>query len=110
VLLGAAVFATLSLIIACIVRTQERFMGIGQLLTMPLFLASNAIYPISLMPDWLKVIAHGNPLTYLVDALRGLMIGGAPSEYGIAFDFTFLSILAIVLILICARLYARVAQ
>jgi ABC-2 type transport system permease protein len=110
VLLGAAVFATLSLIIACIVRTQERFMGIGQLLTMPLFLASNAIYPISLMPDWLKVIAYGNPLTYLVDALRGLMIGGAPSEYGIAFDFAFLSILAIVLILICARLYARVAQ
>jgi len=110
VLLGAAVFATLSLIIACIVRTQERFMGIGQLLTMPLFLASNAIYPISLMPDWLRVIAHGNPLTYLVDALRGLMIGGASSEYGIAFDFAFLSILAIVLILICSRLYARVAQ
>ncbi|MGD0057420.1 MAG: ABC transporter permease [Methanomassiliicoccales archaeon] len=110
VLLGAAVFATLSLIIACLVRTQERFMGFGQLLTMPLFLASNAIYPISLMPDWLKVIAYGNPLTYLVDALRGLMIGGAPSEYGIVFDFAFLSILAVVLILICARLYARVAQ
>jgi Na+-transporting methylmalonyl-CoA/oxaloacetate decarboxylase gamma subunit len=38
------------------------------------------------------------------------MISGAPSEYGIAFDFAFLSILAIALILICARLYARVAQ
>jgi len=30
-------------------------MGIGQILTMPLFFASSAIYPISLMPDWLKV-------------------------------------------------------
>ncbi len=109
-LLGAAVFATLSLIIACIVRTQERFMGIGQLMTMPLFLASNAIYPISLMPDWLKVIAYGNPLTYMVDALRGLMIEGAASEYGIAIDFVVLSVTAVVLILICARLYPRVAQ
>ena len=46
VILGAAFFSTLSLIIACIVKTRERFMGIGQVLTMPLFFASNAIYPI----------------------------------------------------------------
>ncbi len=109
-LMGAAVFATLSLIIACLVRTQERFMGVGQLLTMPLFLASNAIYPISLMPDWLKVIAYGNPLTYLVDALRGLMISGMPSEYGLPFDFAFLAITMTVLIVIGGRLYARIGQ
>ena len=52
-------------------------MGIGQLMTMPLFFASSAIYPIALMPDWLKVIATINPLTYMtsvfvtrVDPLR----------------------------------------
>jgi ABC-2 type transport system permease protein len=109
-LLGAAVFATLSLIIACLVRTQERFMGVGQLLTMPLFLASNAIYPISLMPDWLKFIAYGNPLTYLVDALRGLMIAGTPSEYGLLFDFAFLVIVTTILIMVGGRLYARIGQ
>ena len=54
VILGSAVFAMFSLTIACLVRTRERLMGIGQLLTMPLFFASNAIYPISLMPDWLQ--------------------------------------------------------
>ena len=43
--LGSALFSTFSLIIACIVRTRERFMGIGQVLTMPIFFASNAIYP-----------------------------------------------------------------
>ena len=32
-------------------------MGMGQLMTMPLFFASNAIYPISLMPQWLQVLA-----------------------------------------------------
>ncbi|MGZ5146245.1 MAG: ABC transporter permease [Burkholderiales bacterium] len=70
VLLGAAVFSTFSLIVACIVKTRERFMGIGQALTMPLFFASNAIYPLDMMPVWLRTFARVNPLTYEVDALR----------------------------------------
>ena len=37
-------------------------MGIGQLLTMPLFFASSAIYPISMMPPWLQFISLLNPL------------------------------------------------
>jgi ABC-type multidrug transport system permease subunit len=45
VVLAATLFSTFSLIIACIVKTRERFMGVGQVLTMPLFFASNAIYP-----------------------------------------------------------------
>ena len=60
---GAAGFATFSLITACLVRTRERFMGIGQVLTMPLFFASSAVYPIALMPAWLQVVARLNPLT-----------------------------------------------
>src|SRR5450755_4534201 len=76
VMLGSGIFATFSLIIACIVKTRERFMGIAQLLTMPMFFASNAIYPLDIMPGWLRVIAQINPLTYLIDALRGLMITG----------------------------------
>ena len=76
VFLGSALFSTFSLIIACIVKTRERFMGIGQVMTMPLFFASNAIYPIAIMPPWLKAIAQINPLTYEVDALRGLMFVG----------------------------------
>jgi ABC-2 type transport system permease protein len=110
VLLGAAIFATLSLIIACLVRTQEKFMGIGQMITMPLFFASNAIYPISLMPSWLQAIAYANPLTYMVDALRSLMVVGAPSEFGIGIDLIILAGVTAVLVLIAARLYPRVAQ
>jgi len=110
VLLGAAIFSTLSLIIACVVKTRDRFMGIGQMITMPLFFASNAIYPISLMPDWLKVIAYVNPLTYVVDALRGLIIAGGVSEHGILIDLTILIAVAAGLIAIGGRLYARVGQ
>ncbi|MDD5609596.1 MAG: ABC transporter permease, partial [Ignavibacterium sp.] len=83
VIISASLFSTFSLIIACIVKTRERFMGIGQVLTMPLFFASNAIYPIDIMPEWLKALAHINPLTYEVDALRAFMINGGQSVYGI---------------------------
>jgi ABC-2 type transport system permease protein len=46
---------------------------------MPLFFASNALYPIDIMPTWLQVISTVNPLTYLVNALRGLLVG-APAD------------------------------
>jgi ABC-2 type transport system permease protein len=110
VVLGAAAFATFSLIIACLVRTRERFMGIGQVLTMPLFFASSAIYPISLMPSWLQVVAHLNPLTYQVDALRALMVAGGTATFPIALDFGVLSFALVVLLLIAARLYPRLAM
>ncbi len=107
VMLGASLFATFSLIIASLVRTRERFMGIGQLLTMPLFFASNAIYPVSLMPDWLKVIAQVNPLTYMVDALRSLMLNQWTSTYGLGLDFVVLLGFTVALILIAGRSYRR---
>jgi len=110
VLLGAAVFSTFSLIIACIVKTRERFMGIGQILTMPLFFASNAMYPITIMPDWLKVIAHINPLTYEVDALRALMIQGGTTSCGVSMDFGVLILALVVLTTIGARLYPNLAR
>ncbi len=109
-LMGSAIFATFSLIIACIVQTRERFMGIGQLLTMPLFFASNAIYPVALMPTWLQVIAHFNPLTYLVDALRALMCVGGISVYGLAADFGILALLLIVLVAAAARIYPTILR
>lgn len=107
VALGAMLFSTLSLIIACLVRTRERFMGIGQVLTMPIFFASNAIYPIALMPDWLKLLARFNPLTYEVDALRALMLTGGTSLYGLGADAGILLAVTAVLVLIAARLYPR---
>jgi ABC-2 type transport system permease protein len=105
--LGSALFSTFSLIIACIVKTRERFMGIGQVLTMPIFFASNAIYPIDLMPTWLKVVSSANPLTYEVDGLRTLMLQGGTSLYGIAEDFAILLLVTAVLVAVAARIYPR---
>jgi ABC-2 type transport system permease protein len=98
------------LIIACIVKTRERFMGIGQVLTMPLFFASNAIYPLSLMPEWLRAVARVNPLTYLVDALRMLMIEGGQGAHSLLLNFTVLGAVFIVFVVVAARLYPTLIE
>jgi ABC-2 type transport system permease protein len=83
-------------------------MGIGQLLTMPLFFASNAIYPIELMPGWLRVISRVNPLSYEVDALRALMLQDAVSAFGLTTDYAVLLAVTAVLVVVGAYLYPRV--
>ena len=77
VMLGAAFFACLSMTLAGLVRSRDRLMGIGQAITMPLFFASNALYPVDVMPAWLHVLSTVNPLSYEVNALRALLIGTA---------------------------------
>lgn len=110
VMLGSAIFSTFSLIIACLVKSRERFMGIGQLMTMPLFFASNAIYPLALMPRWLQVVATINPLTYLVDALRGLMIAHAQTLHGPFANFAFLGLVFVILLGVATKLYPSLAR
>jgi ABC-2 type transport system permease protein len=73
--LGTASFACMSMLLASIVKERERFMGIGQLIMMPLFFASSALYPLRLMPGWLHVVARINPLTYEVQGLRQMLVG-----------------------------------
>jgi ABC-2 type transport system permease protein len=110
VILGAALSSTMSLIIACLVKTRERFMGIGQVITMPMFFASNAIDPIALMPAWLAAIARINPLTYAVDALRSLMLAGGVRVYGIGVDVGILLAFTTILVIVGGRLYPTVAH
>jgi ABC-2 type transport system permease protein len=85
-------------------------MGIGQVLTMPIFFASNAIYPITLMPLWLKAIARVNPLTYEVDGLRAMMLAKGASTFGLGIDFLALLIALTIFVVIATRLYPRLTQ
>jgi ABC-2 type transport system permease protein len=74
-MLGTAAFACMSMLLAAAVKERERFMGIGQLIMMPLFFASSALYPLNVMPEWLHVLARVNPLTYEVQGLRQMLVG-----------------------------------
>lgn len=108
VMIGSAIFSTFSLIIACLVKSRERFMGIGQVLTMPLFFASNAIYPLILMPGWLRALSKLNPLSYQVDALRSLMIVGSSTAFSLGTDFVMLLVAFVVLVAVATKLYPTI--
>ncbi|ADM27887.1 ABC-2 type transporter [Ignisphaera aggregans DSM 17230] len=96
-IIGCMGFTALSILIASLLKTRERFMGIINAITMPLFFTSNALYPIDIMPLALKIIAIGNPLTYIVEVLRGLLIYNSSIDIlldlGIVITFTISSII-----------------
>ncbi|MFF7144095.1 MULTISPECIES: ABC transporter permease [Streptomyces] len=107
VVLGSAFFSCLSMTIAGIVLTRDRLMGIGQAITMPLFFGSNALYPVAVMPGWLQAISTVNPLSYQVDALRGLLLG-TPSH--VLLDFGVLAVAAALGIISASSLLGRLAR
>jgi ABC-2 type transport system permease protein len=107
VMLGAAFFSCLSMTIAGVVLKRDRLMGIGQMITMPLFFASNALYPVSVMPHWLKVLALVNPLSYEVDALRGLLIG---THAHLLLDFGVVTTAVVIGVVTASSLVGRLAR
>ena len=107
VMLGAAFFSCLSMTIAGIVLKRDRLMGIGQMITMPLFFASNALYPISVTPHWLQVLALVNPLSYEVDALRGMLIG---THAHLLLDFGVVSAAVVIGVVTASSLGGRLAR
>jgi ABC-2 type transport system permease protein len=78
-----------------------------QAITMPLFFSSSALYPISIMPGWLQAVSKANPLSYQVDALRGLLLG-SPAHLGT--DIAVLVVAALLGIAAASALLGRLAQ
>jgi len=107
VALGSAFFSCLSMTIAGLALSRDRLMGIGQAITMPLFFSSSALYPEKIMPGWLQAISRCNPLSYQVDALRGLLIG-TPAHLGL--DLTVLIVATVAGVTASAALLPRLAR
>jgi ABC-2 type transport system permease protein len=107
VVLGAVFFSTLSVTIAGLVLTRDRLMGIGQAITIPLFFCSNALYPVELMPAWVRGLTVINPLSYEVDALRGLLLN-QPAHLWL--DFGVLTFASIVGVSLASGLLRRLAR
>ena len=107
VVLGSTFFACLSMSLAGLVRNRDRLMGIGQAITMPLFFASNALYPVDVMPPWLRWLSAVNPLSYEVNALRGLLIG---SPGNLLLDVAVLLVAAVAGIAVASMLLRRLVR
>jgi ABC-2 type transport system permease protein len=92
ILLFVAVFAMgflfLSSGIAISMETPEGMQGIMTLLTMPIFFASNALYPLDAFPQFLKVLSMYNPMTLLINGIRYFAIGDDFMALGKQYAYT----------------------
>jgi ABC-2 type transport system permease protein len=107
VMLGSAFFSCLSMTVAGLVLKRDRLIGIGQMITMPLFFASNALYPVDVMPGWLQALSKVNPLSYEVDALRNLLIG---TKSNLGLDFGVLVGAVVVGVVAASSLVGRLSR
>jgi ABC-2 type transport system permease protein len=78
VALGAITFLALGYVIASFASTEDAANGMTSMVQFPMMFLSGAFFPIDAMPDALQAVARIIPLTYLADALRQVMVGGAP--------------------------------
>lgn len=96
VILGllAVAIASFSSGIGSFVQDMQGFQAINQFLVFPLYFLSGALYPLEHAPDWLRIIAECNPMSYAVDALRDVLIG--QSHFGLTKDLVVLGATVIV--------------
>jgi ABC-2 type transport system permease protein len=100
----------ISLAIGLRTRSAETVFGIGGFLTFPLLFMSDALVPTSAMPSWMQAISSVNPISFAVDAVRGLSVpSSALSGLSLAVPGDLLSALAyiagIAVVTIGATLY-----
>jgi ABC-2 type transport system permease protein len=78
VVLGAVSFLALGYVVASFASTEDAANGMTSVIQFPMMFLSGTFFPIDQMPDPLQAVARAIPLTYLSDALRQVMVDGAP--------------------------------
>lgn len=69
-------FSGISITVGALVKQPETFWAVVNFLTVPLLFTSSALFPLEFVPSWLRTMAYFNPVTYAIDSIRALMIGG----------------------------------
>ncbi|HYF92775.1 MAG TPA: ABC transporter permease [Symbiobacteriaceae bacterium] len=89
VVLGGTVMITLGFLLAGLAKSNESVVALGQIVQFPMMFLSATLFPIDFLPSFLMPVVKAMPLTYLSDALRQLMVGGAP-VFALWIDFAVL--------------------
>jgi ABC-2 type transport system permease protein len=92
--------------IASMVEDFQGFQGINNFLIFPLFFLSGALYPLSAVPDWLRILSSLNPLTYAVDGLRYCVIH--ESHFSIWTDLAVMIAMLVVCVAFAVNRFKRI--
>ena len=69
-MLIALMITAFGVMVAARIKTFQAFMAMTQVLMLPMFFLSGALFPLNNLPTWLTILTHINPLTYAVDLVR----------------------------------------
>jgi len=95
-----------SVFVGMVVRTSGAVQGIMALIVLPLSFGSNTFVSTSTMPAWLRAFAQVNPLSKLVGAERGLLLGG-PVGSDVLWTLVWMGALLAVFVPLALRAYRR---
>jgi ABC-2 type transport system permease protein len=102
----AVLFTAVGISIASKMNDMHAFPLIMNLLLMPLFFLSGALFPLENLPKIMGIIVKINPLSYGVDGLRGTLIG--VGHMGLFTDFSVLAILTIISLFLGGYLFSKI--
>ena len=104
-LLIAVSFVGLGVALASRMEDIHGFQLIMNFIIMPIFFLSGALFPLEGLPGWLAKISYIDPLTYGVDALRGVLVGSF--SFSLALDLTILLVFSLLMVAIATYLFNR---
>jgi oleandomycin transport system permease protein len=99
-------FAWVSVLVGMVVRSPGAVQGLMILIVMPLSFGSNTFVRVSTMPGWLQAFVNVNPISHLVSAVRGLMLGG-PVATQVGWTFAWAAGMLVVFFPLALRAYKR---
>jgi ABC-2 type transport system permease protein len=99
-------FSALGTAIGSTLQNIQGFGLIMNLLVMPIFFLSGALYPLNNLPQVLSIVTRLDPLTYGVDGLRTALIG--ISHFGLAADLSVLVVVTMILLFIGSHLFSKI--
>ena len=102
----AIVFAALGTAFGSIVQDMQGFQLIMNFMVLPIFFLSGALFPLANLPRALAIITRLDPLTYGVDALRGVLINA--SHFGLVLDVSLLSVTAVAFLSLGGYLFSKI--
>lgn len=102
-ILGPMLFCSLGMLVGIATKSVESASVLGNIITFPMMFLSGTFFPISIMPEYLRNIAHVLPLYYIIDGLNNVMVY-ANYTSGLI-DITVVAVVALVIFVAAARLF-----
>jgi ABC-2 type transport system permease protein len=106
VFLIAFLFTSLGTAIASVLEDMQGFQLIMNFLVMPIFFLSGALFPLQGLPRAMEIVTRIDPLSYGVDAVRGILISA--SQFGLLTDFSVIFVLTVAFLGIGSYLFERI--